>query len=1340
MSGNSNSNNLNAGVLGGGGGGGDIWSTNAFSSYESPLKDLLDRQNYTVEDLLQEDELLQELRGCHDVLIAYLSTEAAVTKLVQYVIQPPPLPLPVVVAASSPPESLTTNASISTTGTSNANHSSNIDANKKPGEWLVRHLLEAQQSLPSMMEEEHDPNHTSSTGTATATSLPSLLLRQIRFPYMACEIICCEIPILIQTLVDGTCQFTPPLVPTCLHPNNNNSNNNNISDDENHCNNNPVVVVEPPIVVDSDPIVLVVVPTNPTSTTITTTSSTASSSSPVASTTTLITDEIITSGSQGDMVEVMAHTNTNNHYHNDDDDNNNNDMEGTTLEHDIVLPEESPKPLSILDLLFSLLYQTPTGELDDYRAGYFDKILSVLFRKRPDELTTYINSGGVYGRQTLIQSMFRHLYSHSIMQIAQRLLLPQRPTGQPPLLASSSQQQQPLEDGDVGVTENNGSLLLEPPHTSSSSSNHNNENGAEIVAGDDGDDDPEALGVRCDWGNSPQVLDMLLDTLVGPQPRTSATKSNNSDSQILDLSLNASEVLITIIQNSMLSSTTMLTLTGHDVIARVVDAATTLPDPDYFSPHESLLTSAMNVLESLVLQLGGYGAVGTMTLLPEDEMLALQSSGANNYQVGASIFEDDPPHKVTDQIQEVESDDTLNTGQEVGLVDKHLISDLGAMLESLPTLLERLSFLLRHPSTTSWTSPTQFSKHQPVQLLGNSRLRIVRVLESLVLLGDPYVDSILVQSNCLEICLDFFWDFQWCSMLHQSVANLLVHVFEGQNIRFEMQKYFLVKCNLLGRLMDSFSDDKTSHNVGNTTINCTNTQVSPPSNDNEKIKGSNTVTADNVEALSDEKAAGEPHLSPPVQALRCGYMGHVIIICQALVHAYTNSPHDQMTNEDADGLANDQMRMSNENSFDETDQETSAAELPKNVTVDVDEMESPAGVGSEDADEEATGPKDIYGDPLLLFEIVHTHPLADKWQDFVETTLAAETAIQSTPLGGLSMQSTGIDMMLSHRPGLADEGYMMGDDGEGPPAPPRGMLGGDGMIHMDENDLDIAASLMAGLSYGRPNGPDIDEDHSNNSADSEKSYNSGETARDKVGYAFDDPLGKAGGLGIELDKLTKFSSGGASADEYMGDDDDGSHSSDEEESDSKRSDSGDVPIIDLFAGNFNYEQSTDKETSVAPAEEFANFAAFETAGSNDVGVFVGIVEDTGSADHGIQPNNTASTDLDNLFGKGDHAELLELDDLPIEDALSPIKPITSFEESNCVPVTLLENSSNDTDDLLSTSNEDVKANLFGAQDMGAEVKRTIIDVEIEAAPSDELMADQIEPVSLNAVKEDVGQL
>ena len=919
------------------------------------------------------------------------------------------------------------------------------------------------------------------------------------------------------------------------------------------------------------------------------------------------------------------------------------------------------------------------------------------------------------------------------------------------------------------------------------------------MAGDD-DDDPEARGVRCDWGNSPEVLEMLLDTLIGPQPRSSSSASSSAvavtadidDSPVLDLSLNASEVLITIIQNSMLSSTTMLTLTSNDVIARIVDAATTLSDPNYFSPHESVLTSAMNVLESLVLQLGGYGAVGTMTLLPDDdedheEMNAphnnnnynsIDKNDTKNIHLGIdrdAIFEEDPPtpvsppHTVTDQIQEIDSDDTLNTGQEVGLVvDTNLISDLSAMLDHLPRLLDRLSTLLRHPSTTSWTSPTQFSKSQPVQLLGNSRLRIVRVLESLVLLGDPDVDSILVQSNCLEICLDFFWEFQWCSMLHQSVANLLVHVFEGQNTRYEMQKYFLVKCNLLGRLMDSFTDDKCGGHAANTNseaaIHNPLSAVAVSVGDN--ASDSNTMANDKIEtqidsdivAVQENKNAevtlsiggqtavsGETHLSPPAQALRCGYMGHVIIICQALVHAYTSNPHEHLMNEDAEGLENDQMQNMNEISYEGTDQDAMEV-LSKKVEVENETMENPLGVSSEDADEELAGPKDIYGDPLLLFEIVHTHELADKWHDFVDTTLAAETAIQSTPLGGLTMQSTGVDMLLSHRPGLADEGYMMGDDGEGPPVPPRGMLGGGDMIHMDENDLDIAASLMAGLSYGRPNAPDIDEDHSNNSGDSEKSYNSGETARDKVGYAFDDPLGKAGGLGLELDQLTKYSTGGAATGASYNngdddDDDDGSHSSDEGDIDSKRSGSGEVPVMDLFAGNFNYEQTSDRENTVTPAEEFANFAAFDSTGTDDVGVFVGIVDE---ALLPVQPTNAASTDLDNLFGKGDHAELLELDDLPMEETLSPIKPITSFDEQNYVSVTISGQVENDSGENVAISNDDVKANLFDAHvgNTEEEEKTMTFDVDIETAPSDELMADQIVPMSLDttAVKDDIGQL
>eukprot|EP00957_Ditylum_brightwellii_P048866 3707549-Ditylum_brightwellii.AAC.1 len=59
---------------------GDIWSTGAFS-FESPLKDLLDAGSYTLEDLLGEDELLQELRGMHPQLIEFFSREETVEGL-----------------------------------------------------------------------------------------------------------------------------------------------------------------------------------------------------------------------------------------------------------------------------------------------------------------------------------------------------------------------------------------------------------------------------------------------------------------------------------------------------------------------------------------------------------------------------------------------------------------------------------------------------------------------------------------------------------------------------------------------------------------------------------------------------------------------------------------------------------------------------------------------------------------------------------------------------------------------------------------------------------------------------------------------------------------------------------------------------------------------------------------------------------------------------------------------------------------------------------------------------------------------------------------------------------
>ena len=715
---------------------GDIWSTGAFS-FESPLKDLLDRGGYTLEELLAEDELLQELRGMHPELINFFSTEEAVVSLIQYATRMHP-EKPVLMNGNgcvTPPEE-TTKEEKDTPIPEEETTTREEGKQKKPGQWLFPPMEKPSGSFEKTPEEQEE-------------------LENIRYPYMACEVICCEINAIIDILVDGH------------------------------------------------------VPTSPS---------------------------------------VKGHV----------EQDNETAVEVTTKD-----------PPSILDLLFSFLTETNVGELDDYRAGYFDKILSVLFRKRPKAMSAYVNDGGV----PLMTSMMNHLYSHSIMQIVQRLLMP------PP-----------------------SSFLNE-----------------ETDDQDEQDDNLNSL-FQCQWSDFPESIELLLDSL---------TVSNANEDLQLSKSQNASEVLITVIQNSPLTSPTLLVLTTDPIMGRIMKAACTLEDGADFSPHDSTLTCAMNVLESIVLQLGGYGSVGT----------ALETASEDEEETDEKPQED-PVVNGDDASIELEVSKMLKSAQEVANAD--------TLILHLPDLLKSLCGLLRHPSTSTWQSPMQFAKNEKQALLGMSRLRIVRLIESLVLLGNPKVDAILCESDCLSICLDLFWEFQWCSMLHQSVANLLVHVFEGANERAELQEYFLVKCNLLRRLMDSFEDpEETKEAKDDDTLNdavmalrrlhLKNRSVSVQSERGSSIGSIEAALGEDVIPVSDddvdaaleqqgdsdlqglekpgdeeetardfatnavvkaEETANEVvEVKSSIPSLRMGCLGHVIIICQALVHACTANMHESHEDE-----------------------------------------------------------------------------------------------------------------------------------------------------------------------------------------------------------------------------------------------------------------------------------------------------------------------------------------------------------------------------------------------------------------------------------------------------------
>jgi hypothetical protein len=1035
---------------------GDIWCSGAFS-FESPLKDLLDSGRYTLEQLLSEDELLQELRGVHPQLIQFLSTEAAVTGLVKYVTLPPngrdyatADGLDLVPASSMVSEALTANESDDEEKAS----AQNTDQQGPT------------QSLETEIENEQPPgSHPKHMSQSEKDAL------FVRYPYMSCEVICCEINDIIDLLVDG---FVP---------------------------------------------------------------ATMDSSDKSAD-------------GQGD-------------------------------------PRRS-----ILDLLFDMLFDAEAGEIDDYRAGYFDKILSVLFRKRPQALADYINTGGRRGQAALMNAMFKHLYSHSIMQIVQRLLLPQ-----PPL--------PPTEDDDE------------------------DKEGAKSYMDSLEGADVDGFGAfRCTWPDSDEAMKALLDCLIEKSPYP---EIEQNEEMRLSMYQNASEVLITIIQNSPLTSPRLHSLTTDPVLDRLIRAATTEQEGEPFSPHDSRQTCTMNVLESLILQLGGYGSVVTMMYPDDEEDLGVGEDGEGNLNT------DEPASRRVESAQE-----EMATSE--------------TLISHLPFMLSNLCYLLLHPAAEHWTSPMQYSKSEPQNVLGSSRLRIVRLLESLVLLGDPDVDSKLCESNCLEACLDLFWKFQWCSMLHQSVANLLVHVFEGANTRAELQAYFLVKCNLLGRLLSSFweeTDNMNSSDAGAVTGKKADKAPSSVTGENgsnvgEEVSadsdddGENDVdgSPDDVGPIIDVDSS--PPVHTPPQSFRLGYMGHVIIICQALVHACSNEgmdPNLEETNDFETNVNGEYAPRQNEEGGEAKAEEGKGAQPDKSERFAID---------------------DTVANPLILAQLVETHQLRRQWEAFVQSTLASETAIQSTPLGGFPGAGLGdMDPLHAHRPGLAEDDEYDDDDVAAPPLPPRGLLVGGEVIDMDDNDLDVAASMMAGLTMGRGEGGG--RGHQDLLAGIPQQSGDGASS----GYMFEDPLGD-GRFGRfdshesedSSDEESDFSaksgdSGGAVADGVSGSTDN----------------TPEAPVMDLFAGNFEAFDSDQGRNSNdgGGGGDWSDFANFDNA-------FAGANGDVADVDDPFEEDPKEKMNISDIFGQSqDRSALLEAMEDPV--GARSTQDDTSSSDEDPVPA----------DDMLATS-------------------------------------------------------
>lgn len=1407
------------------GGGGDIWSTGVFA-FESPLKDLLDSNDYTLDDLLEQDELLQELRGLHPQLIDYFGAEEAVAGLVRHIVRPPSGDAAAAAAASDASDAILgrprglseaerkqqeeelleeaqsalmdapdihtlknrgstdfgdpdfvadvgdqeededeedgSSDGADTSGDDNKDTSqssskseaeSSDDSKKEQQESYWDEAPSPSASPPPTTSSGGDGNGSgegigsekekgswmfdstkdddadihNKTSKEERTVQETLELLHVRYPYMACEVICCEVAKILDVLVGGT-----------------------------------------------------------------------------------VTSEPNTTGGKGGVAGV----------HNSQGSFNTVEEEKETDAQQSSGAGAGDRTL-ILDLLFGMITSTDALTIDDRRAGYLEKILTVLFRTRPKEVTAYLND-----RPHLLRDLINQCHSHSIGQVVQRLMLPPPPGRRSSQLTGATD----AEASAAGVSggENQNGEDDDLPDAEQSQRAFGGSGGWPMISGMDDDDndlvdndddeddllddeDEEMLTAhgppgldRGGWSENVEAVGWLLDRLTGEETssggnskgRDRATSDadnywddgggrgggDSMDNALLDAAQNASEIIVAVVQNSPLTSPIVKSLATEPNLNRLIDAIGAAPGLDgsdddaidFFPSSESTITLSMSVLESLVLQLGGYGAVSTPI---EPEVVNLEEE------------------------KEGEGMELVLSAEPTGIESRPLGTGAATteeVIDHLPKLLSALSALLCHKSTSSWTVANQFSGLEARPTLGPARLRIVRLLESLVLLGNETVDALLCKSPALELCLDLFWSFPWCSMLHQSVANLLVHVLEGGPERVDLQRYFINRCGLVRRLMESFDNvgpspesadppaeallsqaasgedgdaatsegpnqprysevmfalkeigDKQGHassvdsergsdisdddevlavseddveaaieqqmlkvrdmEVASSAAVDPNVDAAPKSTDDEKAAGTSSTAV--VSSSTSPAAVATP--SPTHHGeFRMGYMGHVIIVCQALVHACIvglmdggemgNSSNDNDGRSDADSFdaeidtvlpngdfvasssleqaentangdalseaseaeADGESRKRKGRSFDSesseavksSKQSSSDGSPNMDTSESTNEEQSMGTEGTTPTDDDAPGnfptdpsqiqhPSEGGADRPPILDIMMSYPLYDAWQSFVTTILASETAMQSTPLGGFAVahpqeQMTSVnDPGHEHRVSLTEEDLknFMGmhveeEDGEGGMGT---LAGSNGVpIDLDDADLDIAASMMEALSM--PHGANA----VSTSGEEGSSGLPGHHRRNQVmagfgavvqaapaeggsQYIYDDPLG-GGGNGFDDD----------SSDEEEATKDKEVDGNDAEGESGATGDDGEVPVLDLFAGNWE-DAASSNDTGDADDQD-GGWANFDDA---DAFAAAGLPEPTplgpGVSETNSQPSDDGGA-ADDVFASSPH--------------------------------------------------------------------------------------------------------
>lgn len=252
---------------------------------------------------------------------------------------------------------------------------------------------------------------------------------------------------------------------------------------------------------------------------------------------------------------------------------------------------------------------------------------------------------------------------------------------------------------------------------------------------------------QCNWSSIPEACDMLCDCML--------------DLQNADVPSHVSDLLITVLQLSPPDASILYNLCNPECLKKLFSAAfaenanhNLVECP--LSPVASVSLAALSVLESLVSRIcEAMVPPGIENVCHIDD--SLLSTGVIN-----SI----------DEAESIDKDIDLQILNQLKASISNICSALAPHLSTVHDQLE--SYLNKSPCGIL---ATQTKSTLP--RLGHRGLLMVKLIESVVRLGNSGIDKLLCDTKVLSTSVELIFTFKFNSLLHLTVQRIVLMVVEG---------------------------------------------------------------------------------------------------------------------------------------------------------------------------------------------------------------------------------------------------------------------------------------------------------------------------------------------------------------------------------------------------------------------------------------------------------------------------------------------------------------------------------------------------------------------------------